>query len=78
MADYRMSQHAWDEITSKLNEMAKENRLSKQVVCKTYNTATGMYGRSKNKTLANSHNDRSNLMYNCTYPNQGSKDARFR
>ena len=34
-ADYLMSQHAWDEITTKLNEMAKENRLIKQAVCKT-------------------------------------------
>ena len=47
-----MSQHAWDEITIKLNDMAKENRLIKQAVCKTYNTTTGVLGKSKNKTLA--------------------------
>ena len=27
-ADYVMSQYAWDEITTKLNEMAEKNRLS--------------------------------------------------
>ena len=31
-ADYVMSQHAWDEITTMLNEMAEENRLIKQAV----------------------------------------------
>ena len=40
--DYVLSQNAWDEITTKLNEMAKENQLIKQVVCKRYNTATGV------------------------------------
>ena len=33
--DYVMSQHALDEIMTKLNEMAKEIRLIKQAVCKT-------------------------------------------
>ena len=33
-ADYVMSKHAWDEITTKVNEMAKENRLIKQAVQK--------------------------------------------
>ena len=47
-ADYVISQHAWDEITTKLNEMAKENRLIKQAVCKTYNTATDVLGKAKN------------------------------
>ena len=46
-----MSQYAWDEITTKLNEIAEENRLIKQAVCKTYNTATDVLGKSKNKTL---------------------------
>ena len=50
-ADYIMSQHVWDEITTKLNEMAKENRLIKQAVCKTYSTTTGMLKKAKNKTL---------------------------
>ena len=45
-----MSQHARDEINTKLNEMAKENRLIKQAVCKTYNTATGMLGKLKDKS----------------------------
>ena len=69
-----MSQHAWDEITTKLNEMAKENRLIKQAVCNTYNTATGVLGKSKNKTLTASPNDRTN---NCKQPNQGSKSDEF-
>ena len=73
-ADYVMSQHAWDEITTKLNEMAKENRLTKQAVCKTYNTATCMLGKEKNKTLTASPNDRTN---NHKQPNQGSKSVRF-
>ena len=44
-ADYVMSQHAWDEITTELNEMAKDNRLIKQAVCKTNNTAKGVLGK---------------------------------
>ena len=54
--------------------MAKENRLIKQAVCKTYNTATGVLGRAKNKTLAASPNDRVN---NCKMPFQGSKSVRL-
>ena len=69
-ADYVMSQHAWEEITTKLNEMAKENRLIKQEVHKTYNTATGVLGKSKNKTLTTSPNDRTNL---CKQSNQEVK-----
>ena len=37
----------WDEIMTKLNEMAKENRLIKQAVHKTYNTATGVLWKGK-------------------------------
>ena len=57
-ADYVMSQHTWDEITTNVNEMAKENRFIKQAVNKTHNTATGVLGKSKNKTLTASSNDR--------------------
>ena len=74
IADYVMGQHAWDEITTKLNEMAKENRLIKQAVCKTYNTATGVLGKAKNKTPTAISNDRTN---NHKKPNQGSKSVRF-
>ena len=35
-ADYVMSWHAWDEIMTNLNEMAKENRLIKQAVLQVY------------------------------------------
>ena len=73
-ADYGMSQHSWDEITTKLNEMAEENRLIKQAVHKTYNTAKGVLGKSKNKTLATRPNDRTN---NCKQSNQCSKNVRF-
>ena len=73
-ADYIMSQHAWDKTTTKVNEMAKENKLNKEAVCKTYNTATGVLGRSKNKTLAANPNDRTN---NCKQSNQGSKSVWF-
>ena len=59
-ADYVMSQYARDEITATLNEMTKESRLIKQAVPKTYNTATGLLGKSKNKTLTASPNDRTN------------------
>ena len=59
-ANYVMNQHELDEITTKLNEMAKENRLIKQAFHKTYNTATGVLGKSKNKTLTTSPNDRTN------------------
>ena len=45
--DYVMRQHAWDVITTKMNEMAKENRLIKQAVCKTYNTTIGVLGKFK-------------------------------
>ena len=46
-ADYVMIQHAWAEITRQLNEMAKENRLIKQAIHKTCNTATGAHGKVK-------------------------------
>ena len=55
--------------------MAKENRLMKQAVCKTYNIATGVLGNSKNKLhFTYSPNDRTN---NHKQPNQGSKSVRF-
>ena len=73
-ADYVMSQHAWDEITTKLNEIAKENRLITQAVHKTYNTTTDVYRKSKNKTLPTSPNDRTN---NHKQSNQGSNNVRF-
>ena len=73
-ADYIMSQHAWDEIMAKLNEMVKENMLIKQAICKTYNTAMGVLGKAKNKTLTANPNDRTN---NCKQPNQGSKSVRI-
>ena len=47
--------------------------LNKQVH-KTYNTATDVLGKSKNKTLATSPNDRTN---NHKQSNQGSKNVRF-
>ena len=49
--DYVMSQHAWDEIMTKLNEMAEENGLIKQAVCKTYNTTTAVLGNTKIKPI---------------------------
>ena len=73
-ADYVMGQHPWDEINTKLNEMAKGNRLIKQAVYKTYNTATGVLGKAKNKTLSAGPNDRSN---NCKEPDQGLRSVRF-
>ena len=73
-ADYIMRQCAWDEIITQLNEMAKESRLIKPVVCNTYNTATGVLGKAKNKILAASPNHRIN---NCKQPNQGSKNVRL-
>ena len=54
--------------------MAKENRLIKQAVCKTYNTATVMLGKTKNKTLIANPDDRVN---NWKQTNQGSKGIRF-
>ena len=33
-SDHILSQNAWNEIATKLNEMAKENRLIKQAVQK--------------------------------------------
>ena len=68
-----MIQYAWDVITTKLNEMAKENRLIKKAVHKTYNTA-GVLEKAKNKTLVASPNDRTNNHKQC---NQGSKCVRF-
>ena len=69
-----MSQHAWDEITIKLNEMAKENRLIKLAVHETYNTAPGVLGKLKNKILTASLNNRTNI-HKQHY--QGSKSVRF-
>ena len=54
--------------------MDKENRLIKQAIHKTYNTVTGVIGKSKNKTLITSPNDRTN---NHKQSNQGSKNVRF-
>ena len=51
-----------------------KNRLIEQAVCKTYHTATGKLGNSKNKTLTASPNDRTK---NCKQSNQGSKSGRF-
>ena len=73
-ADYVMSQHAWDEIMTMLNEMAEEDRLIKQTFHKTYNSAAGVLGKAKNKTLAASPNDSTNT---CKQPDQGSKSVRF-
>ena len=69
-----MSQHAWDETAIKLYEMDKENMLIKQAVCKTYNIATCVLGKAKNKMHNASPNDRTN---NHKQPNQGSKSVRF-
>ena len=52
--DYVLNQNAWDEIATKLNEMAKENRLIEQAVHKTYNTAASMLGKAKSKTVVRS------------------------
>ena len=57
-----------------MNEMAKENRLFKQGVHKTYNTATGVLGKAKNKTLVANPDDRVN---NRKQTNQDSKGVRF-
>ena len=46
----------------------------KQAVCKTYNTATGVLGKLKNKSLATHPNDKTNN-YKQSY--QGSKSVRF-
>ena len=54
--------------------MAKENTLIKQVVCKTSNTATGVLGRAKNKTLVANPYDGVN---NRKQTNQGSEGIRF-
>ena len=54
--------------------MAKENRLIKQAVCKTYNTATGVLGKVKSKTLIANPYDRTN---NPKQTNQGSQNIRF-
>ena len=70
-----MSQYAWDEIITKLNKKAKENRLIKQALHKTYNTATHVLGKSKNKTLTIIPNDRT---HNHKQSNQDSKSVRFR
>ena len=72
--DYVLSQNAWDEIATKLNEMAKENRLIKQAVCKPYNTAAGMLEKANSKTLVTNPDDRIN---NKKQTNPGSKGIRF-
>ena len=59
-ADYALGQNVMDEIATKLNEMAKESRLIKQAVCKWYNTATGILGKAKNKTLVINPDNRVN------------------
>ena len=73
-ADYIWNQNALDEITTKLNEMAEENRLIKQAVHKTYNTAAGMLGKAKSKILVTNLDDKINIKEQM---NQGSKGIRF-
>ena len=64
-ADYAMTQHAQDETVTKLNKMAKENRLIKQAVCKTYNTAaTGVLWKAKNKTANPNGRTNNNKQHN--------------
>ena len=72
--DYVLNQNAWDEIITKLKEMAKENRLNKQAVHKTYNTAAGMLGKAKRKTLVTNPDDRINSK---KQTNPGSKGDKF-
>ena len=53
--------------------MAKENRLIKQAVHKTYNTVAGMLGKAKSKTLKTNPYDRINKKQ----ANPSSKGIRF-
>ena len=52
------------------DEMTKDNRLIKQTVHKTYDTATGVLGKAKSKILIANPNDRTNKQ---KQTNQGSK-----
>ena len=54
--------------------MAKDNRLIKQAVCKTYNAAAGMLGKAKSKTLVTNPDDR---IHNKKQTNPGSKGVKF-
>ena len=73
-ADYVLNQNAWDEITTKVNEMAEENRLIKQAVFRTYNTAACMLGKAKSKALVTNPDDKINIKKQM---NPGSKGIRF-
>ena len=74
-ADDTLNQNAWDEIMTKLNEMAEENRLIKQAVHKTYNTAAGMLGKAKSKTLVTNSDDKIHIKKKM---NPASKGVRFK
>ena len=51
--DYILNQNALDDIITKLNKMAEEDRLIKQAVHKTYNTVAGMSGKAKKQNSCN-------------------------
>ena len=59
---------------TKLNEMAKENRLFKQAVCKMYNTVAGMLGKAKSKTTVTNPDAKINIK---KLMNPGSKGVRL-
>ena len=59
---------------TKLNKIAKENRLIKQAVHKTYNTAAGILEKAKSKTLVTNPDDEINIKKQM---NPSSKDIMF-
>ena len=73
-ADNVLNQNAWDKIATKLNEMAKENRLIKQAVHKSCNTVAGILGKAKSETPVTNPDDR---IYNKKQTNPGSKGVKF-
>ena len=72
--DYILNHNSWDEIKTKLNEMAEENRLIKHEVHKTYNTVAGMLGKAKSIALVTDPDDKINIKKQM---NPGSKGVRF-
>ena len=53
MADFQLSQEAWNKLSSKMNEMAEMNKLLKKAVKSTYKKLTSVLKQYPKKTPNN-------------------------
>ena len=53
MPDFQLSQEAWNNLSSQMNEMAEANKLLKKAVKSTYNKLTNVPKQCPKKTYHN-------------------------